>query len=78
MTNNKDIIIELIATTCEVDINKIDINSSMSTIEEWDSLKQMDIILTLEEKFNVEFADIDIIELTSVALFVEFISNEKL
>ena len=78
MTKNKDIIIELIAATCEVDINKIDIKSSMSTIEEWDSLKQMDIILNLEEKFNVEFADIDIIELTSVALFVEFISNEKL
>lgn len=78
MTKNKDIIIELIAATCEVDINKIDIKSSMSTIEEWDSLKQMDIILNLEEKFNVEFADIDIIELTSVALLVEFISNEKL
>jgi acyl carrier protein len=78
VTKNKDIIIELIAATCEVDINKIDIKSSMSTIEEWDSLKQMDIILNLEEKFNVEFADIDIIELTSVALLVEFISNEKL
>ena len=56
----------------------ISIISNSKNIEEWDSLKQMDIILNLEEKFNVEFADIDIIELTSVALLVEFISNEKL
>jgi acyl carrier protein len=40
--------------------------SSRDTLDEWDSIKHMYIILALEEEFGVAFADDEIAELASL------------
>lgn len=55
----------ILAAVLEVDINKINENSSVETIANWDSLKQMNIIVALEEEFNVEFNEEEIILLNN-------------
>lgn len=45
----------LLSVLLGVDEGVIDENASSETIEEWDSLKQMNIIVAIEEEFNVQF-----------------------
>ena len=52
----------------EVSVDKIKDNASPDTIVSWDSLKHMNLIIALEEEFNVEFSDSETVELLSYKL----------
>ncbi len=62
-----------------MNVNKESLNdaSSPSTIVNWDSLKHMNLILSLEEKFSVSFSDEEIISMLSVKKIIETISKKK-
>lgn len=49
----------------ELQINK---NTSPETLEEWDSLSHMNLIVALEEEFNFKFNNEEIIEMLSYPL----------
>ena len=49
----------------ELPIESINQKSSPETIESWDSLKHMNLIVAIEEEFNLRFDDDDIIGLNS-------------
>lgn len=42
----------------------------------WDSLKQMDLVVSLEKEFNVELEITDIIQMISVKNIIEVLSNK--
>ncbi len=67
----------VIATVLEIDPADIDDDSSMDTIEKWDSIKHMDLILSLEEEFGVSVPDEEAGELTSYAL-IKLVMKELL
>ena len=71
-----DKIRKIIATECGINIEQVSVDSSMDSIDEWDSIKQMDIVLAVEATFGVELSDMDVVELTSVALLAAFIDND--
>lgn len=56
---------DIMATILEVSIDDLDENSSQATLESWDSLKHMQLIIAIEEEFDVEIEDIDLIEMIS-------------
>jgi acyl carrier protein len=60
----------VLASVLEVDIDQIDEQSSMDTIASWDSLRQMNLVLALEEAFAVSIADEDAANATSYKLLV--------
>ena len=59
-----------------VDIKMIDNNSSAKTIEEWDSFKQMNIIVAIEEEFDVQFDEDDTILLNSYKLLLKSLNDK--
>jgi acyl carrier protein len=67
----------VIATVLEIEPTDIDENSSMDTIETWDSIKHMDLILSLEEEFGVSVPDEEAGDLTSYAL-IKLVMKELL
>jgi acyl carrier protein len=67
----------ILAAVLEVEKNKINENSSVETIANWDSLKQMNIIVALEEEFNIEFNDEEILLLNNYKS-IQISINEKL
>lgn len=67
----------IVAIVLEVDPAEIDNNSSMDTIESWDSLKHMDLILALEEEFGVSVPDEEAGDLTSYTL-IKLVMKELL
>ena len=70
----KSELVRVFSDILNVDENDIFDNSSPETISEWDSLKQMALILAVEKKFNISFDDKDIFEERT---FLEFYNKIK-
>ena len=51
-----------------IDVNSINDKSSSDSIENWDSLKHMNLLGALEEEFDVEFDDVDLENLLNFQL----------
>ena len=56
------------------DINN---NSSMKNIEKWDSLNHIGLINEIEDKFNLQFNDEDIVKMTNFKIIINKIINIK-
>ena len=52
----------------EISTGEINDESSPDTIESWDSLKHMKMVVALEEEFKVKFTDDNITELINMKL----------
>ena len=61
---------KVMASVLEVDASQITEESSMDTIGSWDSLRQMNLVLALEESFSVSIPDEDAANATSYKLIV--------
>lgn len=62
----KDKIKLIIAQVLNIPVESIQDDASTKTIENWDSLNHMNIIFAIEDEFSINFADEDIMELTSI------------
>jgi acyl carrier protein len=64
------------AQVMNVSIENVKEDSSPDTIEAWDSLKHMSLILTLEEEFGVQFSDEEIVEMLNVGLIMYVLTHK--
>jgi acyl carrier protein len=62
----KDKIKNIMSAVLEIEFDRISDSDDTSSIGNWDSLNHMNLIVVLEEEFNVIFDDEEIVELTSV------------
>ena len=69
-TNISDRIKNVMSAVFGISNEEINDESSPDTIESWDSLKHMNLVVSLEEEFNVEFTDDNIIELINMKLIM--------
>ena len=60
----------------EIPVEQIQDKSSPDTIESWDSLKHMNMIVALEEEFNVQFTDDEVIEMLDYKLICMIVNNK--
>ncbi|MBL4614795.1 MAG: acyl carrier protein [Magnetovibrio sp.] len=72
----KQKIIEVMAQILGVAPGEINDDSSMDTIEAWDSLKHMKLVIALEQELGLEFDDEEVVELLSFRL-IELSVAEK-
>lgn len=59
---------KVMATIFGVDVLMITEEASPESIETWDSLKQMNLILALEDEFDVVFSDEELVEMLNYKL----------
>jgi acyl carrier protein len=59
-----------VSQVMNIPIEVINIDSSPDTIDTWDSLKQMNLVLALEDEFGVQFSDQQILEIQNVNLIL--------
>ena len=67
----------VMSTVFEVPRNQINNESSTDTIEAWDSLKHMNLIIALEEEFKIQFTDEDTLQMLNY-LLIKTIIIEKM
>ena len=65
-----ELVKKVMASVLEIDAAEINDDSSMDTITNWDSLRQMNLVLALEESFAVLIPDEDVANATSYKLLV--------
>jgi acyl carrier protein len=53
-------VFEIVAEIMEMAIDDINENSSPQTVNKWDSLRHMKLILALEESLDIQFTDADL------------------
>ncbi|MCB1194649.1 acyl carrier protein [bacterium] len=51
---------------------------SINTIEQWDSLQQIRLVLALEQEFGIEFDDEEIPQLTNFSTIQSLVSDKTL
>jgi len=64
----QDKVKQIMSAVFEVPIEQITDDSSPDTIENWDSLKHINLITSLEEEFNTRFTDEQIGEMLNFKL----------
>jgi acyl carrier protein len=72
----KDRILKVLSQVLNVPVEQLDEESSPDTLENWDSLKHMNLILALEETFAVAFSDDEVVEMLSVGKIVETVEKK--
>jgi acyl carrier protein len=75
MSNNSEKIKQVMSIVFEVPVNSINENSSGDNIENWDSLRHLNLILALEEEFGVSIPDEEVGNLVNFKL-IELSINE--
>ncbi len=73
----KERILQVMATVFETEVAALNENSSSDTIEAWDSLKHLTLILALEEEFAISIPDEEVGELVNYKL-IEITIHEQL
>jgi acyl carrier protein len=63
------------AITFETSLEKLNENSSVDNIENWDSLKHMNLVIALEEEFEISIPDDEVGNIISYKL-IELVVNE--
>lgn len=73
----RDEILEIVSHVMNVSKEQLNDDSSPNTIVNWDSMKHMNLILALEEKFAVSFSNDEIVYMLSVKKIIETLSKKK-
>jgi acyl carrier protein len=68
--NRKQRVFRVISDVLSIPVEMVDEHSSPDSIDSWDSLKQLNLTLTIEEEFGVSFSDQQIIEMQNVELIL--------
>ncbi len=66
--NNEVKLKKVLANVFDVDVNQINEDSSIDTLESWDSLNHLKLVLALEQEFDVSFTEEQSIEIMNFPL----------
>ena len=62
---------KVVSQVLNVPLEQINDDFSPDHSKEWDSLKHMNLILAIEEEFQIQFGEGQIVEMLSVGLIIE-------
>lgn len=66
----------VMASVFHLNANEISDDASPDTIEQWDSLRHMHLIVGLEEEFGVTFKEDEIIEMMNYKLIYDTVKSK--
>lgn len=60
-------IVEIISRILNVDASEVELDTAIGDLDEWDSLHHLQIIVEIENTFNIKFTQADLAELEDVS-----------
>lgn len=63
----------VIAEVFDLDPDRVDDKTSTDTVEAWDSLQHLSLVLALEEEFGIHFDDEETVSLVNYPLIAEIV-----
>jgi len=74
--NNSEIK-EIMSKVFEIDVNTISDNASQKEIYKWDSLQHLNLIVEIENKYDISIDPEDISEMITIDKIVEIVKKYK-
>ncbi len=68
---------QVIADALQVPVESVADDCSPATLPQWDSLAHLNLIMSLEQEFNVKFTIKEIVELQDVPTIRRFLQDKK-
>lgn len=65
----------IVADTLNLPLASINESSSAATLDAWDSMAQVNLMMAVEQHFNVELEVEDFMKLNSVKALIDFFSD---
>ena len=75
--NTQDQVMQTIAETLNIPLSTIDKDSAAENMDTWDSFAQVNLMMALEQTFDITLDVEDIIKLNSVASITAFIEKNS-
>jgi acyl carrier protein len=75
--NNENLVKQIVADVLDVDPASIGSDFSMDTVEQWDSLRHMTLVLSLEDGLKITIPDEEAANITSWPL-IKLVVEEQL
>jgi len=72
----EDKVKKVMSDVFNIDVSLINNESSPDNIENWDSLKHMNLIIALEEEFEIEFDSGEIFDSMNFALILNILKSK--
>ena len=72
----EDRVKNVMASVFEVDSKSINEITSSDSIDSWDSLKHINLVVALEEEFDITFDDEEILELVTYKLILHMVGEK--
>jgi|TARA_Y100000031_G_C8214513_1_gene382663 acyl carrier protein len=66
----EDKVFEIVSKVMGIPMSNVNIDSSPDTIVEWDSLKNINLMMALEEEFDVQFSPEEISDMLNMKLIL--------
>lgn len=74
---NKERVYKIVSQVLNVPLGSINDDTSPDTLESWDSLKHINLVLSLEEEFNVQFNDEQTLEMQNIGLILVVLNEAR-
>jgi acyl carrier protein len=59
---------QVLADVFDIEVSVIDENTSVDTVQDWDSLKHLNLVLALESEFDISLTEEQTVEILSYPL----------
>lgn len=70
-------VIEIVASTCEVEKSEVTVDSTVGDFPAWDSIGHLTILSTVEEEFGINFEPEEMMEIEDVNDIVKAIEAKQ-
>lgn len=75
MNDIKQKIRAVMANVFEMDVEDIPDDAAPGVVEKWDSLKHMNLVIALEEEFQIRFSDDEIMDLLDLPTIISVLKE---
>jgi acyl carrier protein len=76
-TSIRDRVIQVISSVMNVPASQLTESSSPESVSQWESMKHINLVLAIEEEFDVRFDDQQISELQSVQSIISVVESSS-
>lgn len=73
----RDRVYKVVGRVMNVPVSELNDDSSADTVKAWESLRHMNLVLALEEEFDVQFSDEQIMEMLNIGLIVMVVDEAR-
>jgi acyl carrier protein len=69
-------LLTIVSECLEVPLSEVSLSSTPDTISSWDSVRQLNVILAVEEEFNIQFSADEFARIGSVDMIAALVAQK--